>query len=219
MSLLTTLMLLALAQTPDTVPLPEGHRRFGPPLRSEILEGWETFIEDRPPQANCENIGQPMIRPLDPPQRDEAVPMLSRTTFRRLSEREAARLIGVEFRRGQHLATTVFEHALTEMSQRRHRAMVERRDSWSRADQIEFDELTARFGTGDHRHYQPYLVRAVSKFGDGGSPQMFGDLCGQDLHLITLTFSYTIPPSVRVPTVVFLPRPPQRVIATVNVAW
>lgn len=48
---------------------------------------------------------------------------------------------------------------------------------------------------------------------------MFGDLCGGILRLMTLTFSYTIPPSVPVPTIVFLPRPPERVVATVEVAW
>ncbi|HEX8643737.1 MAG TPA: hypothetical protein VF702_07460 [Allosphingosinicella sp.] len=99
--------------------------------------------------------------------------------------------------------------------------MVERLGSWSVADQQELERLTARFADGEHRRYRPHLVRAVSKFGDGhgGAPTMFGDLCGGILRLMTLTFSYTIPPSVPVPTIVFLPRPPERVVATVEVAW
>lgn len=185
-----------------------------------MLQGWETFIEDAPnPTMDCADIGQPMIVPTNPPQRERAVEMLSRVVFRRLSEAAAARLIGVERRRGEHLATTMFERYLEEMRQRKHRAEVERRDSWSVADQRELERLTARFEAGDHRRYRPYLVRAVSKFGDGGAPTMFGDLCGGVLRLTTLTFSYTIPPSVPVPAIVFLPRPPARVVATVTVAW
>jgi hypothetical protein len=211
---------LAAAQTPDTVPLPEGHRRFGPPLRSEVIQGWETFIGDAPNAASsCVELSLPMVRPTNPPQREAAVAMLSHAVFRRLSDGEAARLLGVQRRRGQPLATTVFEQDLGEMRQRKHRAEVERRDSWSVADQDELERLTARFETGDHRRYRPYLVRAVSKFGDHSTPTMFGSLCGGVLHLMTLTFSYTIPPSVRVPTVVFLLRPPERVVATVTVAW
>ena len=161
-----------------------------------------------------------MIVPTNPPQRELAVEMLSSVAFRELSESEAASLIAVERRPGQRLATTVFGEYLSEMGQRKHRAEVERRDSWSVADQRDLERLTARFESGDHRRYRPYLVRAVSKFGDGhgGSPTIFGDLCGGVLRLLTLTFSYTIPPSVRVPTVVFLPRPPDRVVATVTVA-
>ena len=47
---------------------------------------------------------------------------------------------------------------------------------------------------------------------------MFGSLCGVELHLNTLTFSYTIPPTERVPAVVFLERAPARVVASVMVA-
>lgn len=162
-----------------------------------------------------------MIRPLNPPHREEGVAMLSEATSRELTDAEAARLLGIERREGQPLAVTVFERFLEEMRQRKHRAEVERRDSWSLADQQEFERLSTRLATGDQLAYRPYIVRAVSKFGDGhgGAPTMYGDLCGDDLHLVALVFSYTIPPSVAVPTIVFLPRPPIRVVATVQVAW
>lgn len=212
---------LSAAQPTAGVPLPEGHRPFGPASRDDVLDGWETFIEDARPSANCAHIDQPMVQPLNPPQRERAVALLHRPKVRLLSEREASRLLGVERRKGRPLASTLFERALEEMRQRRHRAQVERRDSWSRAEQEEFDKLIVRFATGDHQRYRPYLVRAVSKFGDGhgGAPFMEGRLCDADLHLSTLVFSYTIPPSVKVPTIVFLPRRSTRVIASVLVGW
>lgn len=188
------------AQTPESVPLPEGHRRFGPPLRSDVLEGWETFVGDAPnPTIDCADIGQPMIVPINPPHRERAIEMLSNVVVRRLSETTAARFVAVKRQRGESLATTVFKRYLEDMRRRKHRAEVDRRDSWSVADQQELERLTARLATGDHRRYRPYLVRAVSKFGDGGAPMMFGDLCGAVLRLMTLTFSYTIPPSVPLP--------------------
>ncbi len=215
------LALAALGSQPQQVPVPPGHRPFGPPSRAEVLEGWETFIDDVPRGSNCADIGQPMVQPLNPPQREEAVAMLSDVAFRSISDAEAARLLDVTPPDGEPLAGVVFRAFLYERHQRKHRAEVERRDSWSVADQRELERLTARFEAGDHRSYTPFLVRAVSKFGDGhgGAPLMLGDLCGEDLHLQTLVFSYTIPPSVRLPTIVFLPSAPQRVIASVTVDW
>ena len=206
-------LLLAPVQPPQEAPLPEGHRPLGPPLREDVIPGWETFIQDIPRQRDCSNIGQPMIVPLNPPHRETGVRMLRKRPFRRLGEREAARLIGTDRRPGQVFAATVFENYLDEMR----RSM---EHGWSLADKKNLEELTARFATGAHRGYRPYLVRAVSKFGDGhgGAPVMFGDLCGDDLHLQTLVFSFTVPPSTKVPAVVFLPRAPKRVIASVLVA-
>lgn len=80
--------------------------------------------------------------------------------------------------------------------------------------------FTADYERGDHRNYRPYLVRGVAKFGDGhgGPPHMIAALCGDDLFLVTHVFSYTVPPSERVPAVVFLPRLPKRIWAWVEVA-
>lgn len=215
------LMFSAATQATPEIPVPEGHRPFGAPVREDVLEGWETFVADIPAPRNCEGIGQPMIRPLNPPHREEGVAMLAAVPVRELSDGEAARLLGVDAQPGRALASTLFEDSLTKMRARKYRAEVERRDSWSVADEQELARLVARFETGDHNGYRPYLVRAVSKFGDGhdGAPTMYGDLCDGDLHLQTLVFSYTIPPSERVPAIVFLPRAPERVIASVMVAW
>jgi hypothetical protein len=207
-------LLLAPTNPAQEIPVPPGHRTYGPPLREEVIPGWETFIEDIPPSKDCANIGMPMVVPLNPPHREKAVAMLRKRPFRRLSEAEASRMVETDRRDGQALATTVFQKYLDDM-----RRSMER--GWSLADKKNLEELTARFTAGDHRAYRPYLVRAVSKFGDGhgGAPFMVGDLCGGDLHLQTLTFSYTVPPSVRVPAVVFLPRPPKRIISTARYAW
>lgn len=219
--LLNALLLLsAAAAQQDPPPVPPGSGSSGPPAGSELLEGWETSLDDIPPASDCENIGQPMIQPLNPPHREQGVAILSDVAFLLIPDEEAARLLGLPPAGEKPLATAIFRAFLDEMRQRKHRALVERSDSWSVADQRELETLNARFETGDHSRYRPYLVRAVGKFGDGhgGPPHMGGDLCGGDLHIGSLTFSYTIPPSVPVPAVVFLPRAPQRVIATVMVA-
>jgi hypothetical protein len=213
--------LLAIMAQAGDVPVPEGHRPYGAPSRGDVLKGWETFIEDVPAPSNCLNIGAPMVQALNPPQREKAVALLTRKRYRRLSEQDAAILLNIERVKGEALAESAFKAALTETRQRKHRSEVERQGSWSMADQQDLEALTARYESGDHRRYRPYLVRAASKFGDGhgGAPWMLGDMCDGDLHLSTLVFSYTIPPSVRVPAVVFLPRPPRRIFSAVTVAW
>jgi hypothetical protein len=81
---------------------------------------------------------------------------------------------------------------------------------WGPLREKELASLTAEHERGDHRTCRPYLVRGVAKFGDGhgGPPYMMGALCGGDLFLVTHVFSYAVPPSVRMPAIVFLPRPP-----------
>ena len=219
MAWLSLLALLAAAQPPENVPVPPGHRPFGQALRSEVIPGWEVFIADVPRLSGCTEINE-MVYALNPPQRDEAVGMLATVPVRRISERQAAHLIGMSARGGEPLATTMFRALIDQLEeQKRHAGDPD--GGWSVANQEQLDQLTVRFAAGAHRRYRPYLVRAVSKFGDGhgGRPTMFGSICGRTLLLTTLTFSYTIPPTVRVPAVVFLPAPPERVIATVTVAW
>ena len=222
MTWLALLPLLAAVQPPDNVPLPPGHRPLGPPLRSEVIPGWETFLGDvQMDRRDCAEIEQWRIQPLNPPQRQIGVTRLANVPFLRVSEPEAARLIGATYRRGRPLAVTILEGQVAEMRARKRRAMVEHRDSWSVADQQELDRIIAHLGTPALRRLRPWLVRAVAKFGDGhgGAPSMFGSFCGgAELHLNTLTFSYTIPPSERVPAIVFLERPPARVVASVMVA-
>jgi hypothetical protein len=212
--------LLVVLQRPGEVPVPPGHRPFGPALRSEVIPGWEIFAADLPPLTGCTEINE-MVYALNPPHRDEAIRMLERTPFRRISDRRAAQFLGMTVRGREALATTVFQRLIDALRERKRRQLEEQQGSWSVADQRQLDQLTASFAAGAHRGYRPYLVRGVSKFGDGhgGRPTMFGSLCGRTLRLHTLTFSYTIPPTVRVPAVVFLPAAPERVLATVQVAW
>lgn len=218
MAWLTLLFLFAATQTPETVPVPPGHRRFGPPLRSDVIPGWDVFPGDVPRLSHCTEINE-MVVALNPPQRDEAVQMLATVPFRQISDQRAAHLLGMNVRRGEALATTRLQASIDELREQKRLELEEQRGSWSVADQQLLDELVMKFAAGAHRRYRPYLVRAVSKFGDGGRPSMFGSMCGRTLLLTTLTFSYTIPPTVRVPAVVFLPAPPDRVIASVTVAW
>jgi hypothetical protein len=62
---------------------------------------------------------------------------------------------------------------------------------------------------------RPYLVRAVARRGD--NPYFFGDFCTGDLHLENAVISPSIPPSLRLPVVVYLEAPLRRVYATTSI--
>lgn len=220
-------MAMAIAQ-PLPAPGQQPSSPSAPPSR-ELIEGWEVSLETGPRRQDCDSLGETRVRALNPPEREEAVRRLEKDIALPLSEAEAARLLRRGLERGKPLATALLEERLDQLRsvrdciklRQRDRCRPENRDlGWGPSEEEKLAGLIADHERGDHREYRPYLVRAVAKFGDGhgGPPYMFGALCGGDLFLVTGVFSYTVPPSVRVPAVVFLPRPPERIWASVHVA-
>jgi hypothetical protein len=199
------------------------------PPAQELIEGWEVSPGTGPRKQECDGLSEPMVRALNPPEREEAVRRLEEDIALPLSEAEAARLLRRGPEPGKPLATALLEERLDGLRSVRDCIMLRQRDrcrpenkgfGWGPLAEEQLARLVADYERGDHRNYRPYLVRGVAKFGDGhgGPPYMFGALCGGDLFLVTGVFSYTVPPSVRVPAVVFLPRPPERIWASVYLA-
>lgn len=195
------------------------------PASQDLIQGWEVSPETRPPKGDCDG-GEVTVRALNPPEREEAVRLLEKDIALPLSDAEAALLLGRGLEHGKPLATALLEERLDQLRSVRDCIMLRQSDrcksenegiGWGPTNEAELGKLVADYERGDHRIVRPYLVRGVAKFGDGhgGPPVMLGGLCGGDLLLTTFVFSYTVPPSVRVPAVVFLPRPPERIWASV----
>jgi len=218
-------MAMAIAQ-----PLPAPAQQPSPaaPSAPELIEGWEVSPEAGPKNRDCDALSEPRVWALNPPEREESVRRLEKAIALPLGEAEAARLLRRKPERGRPLATALLEERLDQLRSVRDCLMLRQSDrcrpedkdvGWGPLDEEKLAKLTADHERGDHRKHRPYLVRGVAKFGDhGGPPYMFGALCGGDLFLVTGMFSYTVPPSVRVPAIVFLPRPPERIWASVYLA-
>jgi hypothetical protein len=168
-----------------------------------------------------------MVWALNPPEREQAVRRLEKEFALPLSDSEAARLLRRGLEKGKPLATALLEGRLDQLRDLRDCILLRRPCraenrglGWGPLDERKLARLTAEHERGAHRDYRPYLVRGVAKFGDahGGPPYMMAALCGGDLFLVTHVFSYTVPPSVRVPAIVFLPRRPERIWSWVEVA-
>lgn len=189
-----------------------------------FIEGWEVSPNTRPPNGDCEGGGV-TVRALNPPQREEAVQLLERDIALPLTEAEAARLLGRKLEHGKPLATTLLEERINQLRSVHDCIILRQSDrckpenegiGWGPTSEDELARFEADYERGDHRIVRPYLVRGVAKFGDhGGPPVMVGGMCGGDLMLTTFMYSYTDPPSVRMPAVVFLPRPPERIWASI----
>jgi hypothetical protein len=220
-------MAMAIAQ-PLPAPGQQPSSASAPPSQG-LIEGGEVSREAGPQTRDCEGLGETMVRALNPPEREEAVRRLEKDIVLPLSEAEAARLLRRGLEHGKPLATALLEERLDQLRSVRDCIILRQSDrcrpeneglGWGPLHEEKLAKLTADHERGDHRNYRPYLVRGVAKFGDGhgGPPYMFGALCGGDLFLVTGVFSYSLPPSVRVPAVVFLPRPPERIWSWVDVA-
>lgn len=181
-----------------------------------LLDGWEVPVERIADMDVCEAIESPLVRPVNPALRGAGVAMLSKASFVEVTDAEAKRLIGAGEQSDTQNASSLVANYLSEARARKHRAVVESRDSWSEADENELASLSTRFENGHFSGYKPYLVRAVAKH--EGTGRFYAELCGGDLKIVHGSLGRTTPPSTRVPLVVYLRQQPSRVFATWSMA-
>jgi hypothetical protein len=166
-------------------------------------------------QSQCDPIARPLIRPVVTELRHEGSGRLASISVADLSDAEAARFIGAHLGNRAHLASTLMEDFLRVMRARKSRAEVERQGSWSLADEQELTSMTARVAAGIPATYKAYLVKAGT--GANNQPVLFGALCGTELHISAGLLGEPAPTTIW-PAVVFLPRRPTSVVATVQYA-
>lgn len=205
-------LLLQTVPTAENVPLPEGHLRFGTPLtREHVVDGWETFAADEPRPCDCTEIVQPLVQSVTQETLAEAIESLRNVRFRELSQQDAARFIGATPPSGQTLSRVLVEAYMTSLQGAGYpRAMMD-------LEHLRIDVAARRYD-----HLRPFLVRAAARHPDGlsGVPAFFGSTCADgSLHVRSLLFGYTIPPSRRAPVIVFLQRPPSEIYATAQIGW
>ena len=205
-------LMLQTYPTPETVPLPEGHARFGTEIRrTDMIPGWEIHPAEAP--TGCEEVAEPLTRPVTRETRSEAIERLRDVVVHELSESEAARLIGETRPTDRPLALSLLENYLADLRTRIH-------PNNNVAEQVaRFD---ADLHTGRYSGLRPFLVRATARLQDEypGLPGYFSGVCeNRSLYVISLIFSYTIPPTRRAPAVVFLREAPATVHAVAQFAW
>jgi hypothetical protein len=181
-----------------------------------VADSWEVPATSFASAEGCYLIEPPLVRAVNAVLRSESTATLAAAPIVKLTDEEAARLIGAEPLEDSALAASLMQSYLDEMRSRKHRAEVERRDSWSVADETEFDALSARYAAGSYRAYRPYLVRAVAKH--EGTGAFYAELCGRDLRVVHGSLGRSTPPSTKVPLVIFLNEQPDRVLATWSIA-
>lgn len=200
------LLLLLVATVSASCSAPAQH------VNGKPEDDWEASVGEI--AAACDEIVlDPMVQPVAALHREEAVAMLATSSSRGLSEKEAARLIEVPYQDGQSLATALAARFADALRQRKHRAEVERRDSWSLADQNTLQAIEAAFANDAGQDYRPYLIRAVSK-GDR-EPVLVADYCNRELRVVVVT-PVSSARTTRWPTIVFLPHAPQKALAYVS---
>lgn len=173
------------------------------------------LLSPRPDRSQCDELERPLVRPVNPTLRKESVSRLANQSVVDLTEMEAARLIGVHVSKTATLASSLMEEFLEELHSRKYRAEIEHRDSWSLADEEELTRLTGSVAAGILDTYKVYLVKAAT--GGDNEPVLFGELCGTKLYVSAGLLGNPAPSTVW-PTVVFLPRRPTSVVASVEYA-
>lgn len=181
-----------------------------------LADSWEDSGAPLADSQGCSLIPPPLIHVVSLSYRYQSIATLAETSIVKLTEAEAARLMGGGGQIAASSATGLVASFLDEMRARKRRARVERRDSWSIADEGELAALSARYAAAEFRPFKPYLVRAVAKH--EGTGAFSADMCGRSLHIQHGSLGRTTPPSTRVPLVIFLSQQPTQVFATWSIA-
>ena len=129
-----------------------------------------------------------------------------------LSDENAARLIDAPWEENISLASALVANELDELRARKHRAEVERRDSWNGNNEAALNAQSLKYAAGSYEDYKPYLLRAIAK--NEGTGAFYAFICSSGLYIEHGSLGHSIPPSTKVPLVVFLRQQPHRVFVT-----
>jgi len=181
-------------------------------------DGHSTMLEDdweiAPPRSidfkSCITINHALIIPVTGERRPLAMSMLSNSSIFALDEQQAKTLVGPE----KASASAVVATAIVQLNVRRDRALSRHEGSWAKGREVQLDALEALRPTVGS--LVPYLVRATAKHEATG--QFHARTCGSSLLISHISLGDDVPPSIRVPIVVFLDDKPAQVFGSTGVA-
>jgi hypothetical protein len=162
----------------------------------------------------CVAIERPLVQPVSASLKVKGLTFLGKEDSREITEKVAADWLGITPAAGEHLAPELWNRAIGDLRQRKHRVEVERRDSWSQADEIELARmLDTPEGRGQFTD-KPYLIRGVWIEGRNDAPLILVDVCGDILKVTAATLASSPPKTTPWPVIVFLPSRPKEVISS-----
>ena len=129
--------------------------------RRQLGGSWSVANAD----ARCSPVDENFVRPVASGMRANAVARLQQVSAIELSERDAARLLGLRLpqERPGALATVLTANEIGELEKAQSDALDRRIGSWSRADDDRLAELKSLLISSEISLFKPFLVRAVGK--------------------------------------------------------
>lgn len=192
----------------------QGNQVNRPMHGDELMPGadaWEKVMSANVDRRTCFEVSRELIVQVIPEMRQEALVLLELEPSIPLDVQSASRLIGPQ----KATISELIDALLWQLENKRIRFVREKKGNWTGFDEGRVDELQAM--KRNHQDLFPYLVRSVAKNESTGG---FGArVCAQDTLLVThFSLGHFVPPSVRVPLVIFLSRAPKAVYAVTGMA-
>ena len=167
-----------------------------------------------PSTDTCVAIERPLVQAVGASLKIKGLSSLGKGDAREITEKAAADWLGITIGAGERLARLLWNRAISDMRQRKYRAEVERRDSWSQAHEIELARMLDTPEGRGHFTVKPYLVRGVWFEGRTDAPLILADMCGDVLKVTAATLASSPPKTTPWPVVIFLPSRPEEVISS-----
>jgi hypothetical protein len=162
--------------------------------------------EDRPPQGlqGCTVVDSALLAPVPPAHRPEAIARLENVSVAELDRQQVWALLDLDT--ATDASGSSEDREATGEPSERHRYRI---GSWDRAERERLDRLRQLEGDPATATLRPFLVRAVAKH--EGTGAFFASICKDGLVITHGSLGHSVPPSVRLPVIVFLDRTPMRV--------
>jgi hypothetical protein len=166
--------------------------------------------ENSPPDGlqSCNVIDSALIAPVPVAHRPEAIAKLEDVAIAELDQGQALAILDRPSDASISAASRI-KAAIAKLEEERRSALEDRVGSWNRAAQQRLDGLHRLDADPATAALRPLLVRAVAK--NEGTGGFFASACEDGLVIRHGSFGPSVPPSKRLPIVVFLDRAPAHV--------
>lgn len=183
-----------------------------------LADSWERRDPDGSfyTRQDCQLVDEAWILPVTKPLRTAAIVELEDVDSIPLSDEEAARWAGIQYRSDIALAVQLMEESIVEYEEDKRSAYEDRVGSFSLRDEEILEQKRETVAQGLDRKVNPFLVRGVLKNEYTGS--FDAALCPSGLSLSHFSLGRSEPPTKRVPVVVFLLREPEAVFPSWGMA-
>jgi hypothetical protein len=184
---------------------PQAVHQESPPQR----DSWESDPTQLATNPSCVELDRSLVAPVPAVTRADAVAKLDKVSAVALNENETAAILDLKSGVNEASARGRIKSAIAKLEEQKRLELEQRIGSWGPLDEERLAKLQNFGSSGLPAKLMPYLVRGIAKNEFTGG--FYVTKCGYDIFVGQGSLGHSVPPSIRLPVIVFLDHLPTNV--------